>query len=270
MTDERRSRSWTARATAAGRLLALALLVTTTTATALVGGAGSAGARPAAPQSPTPQEAFIIGLYRTVFGAGHPPDSAGLAYWSAQLDLGRPATAVADHIADTARAHALFVTETYLADLGRTPDPLGLAHHRAGLDAGRDALSVTADVLASREDFARHGPRVNLYLDSLTLALLGTGTIPGSAHEVQAWLDRLGDGTDAARRRRTVVALATTNQATRRAVHVAVGRACAPDFRWSAAEDTSLRAQWHAVGGNPLRLAAFAYVVVCPSYTAPA
>ena len=108
---------------------------------------------------PLDNTGFINRVYQNVLGRS--PDTAGQAYWLAQLNGGMPRGQVMLGFSEStenqnASANSLLITMGYVGMLRRTPDPAGHAWWLAEVNAGRaSVLGLINGFLSSSEYAAR-------------------------------------------------------------------------------------------------------------------
>jgi hypothetical protein len=161
---------------------------------------------------PRTNTAFVTNLYDTFLSRS--PDSAGLSFWTAQLDAGLPRdVALASFMFSTefaqfsralfgggpARAEVNMVMDFYRGLLGRLPDSAGFNHWVGQFRAAQcqDAAAVRAQVEAISSAFVGSGEysarnRTNsLHVGDLYNAFLRRG---GDLNGVQFWINQLNAG----------------------------------------------------------------------------
>lgn len=128
---------------------------------------------------------------------GRPADSAGLTYWTGQLDKGVSIRTLANRFANTAEfregrgelSDSAFVDAMYTSILGRSADSDGRAFWLSRLEDGASRASVVASFANSRENVAK---TANLSYVVASYHVL-TGSVP-SRSEVAAQVAKLDDG----------------------------------------------------------------------------
>jgi hypothetical protein len=111
-------------------------------------------------------------------------DAAG---WVALLNMGTPATTVANAIARSAEGLGVAVDGLYHRFLGRDADPAGLAGFVSDLQAGATLEAVSQAILASPE-YQSHANADADFVESLYLNLLHRG---GAWAEASGWLTQM-------------------------------------------------------------------------------
>lgn len=164
---------------------------------------------------------FVTALYQGVLG--RPPEAAGLALWTGQLDLGlsRGDLAVAIADSDEAKTHLASATaEIYLPDaagtlvhelfetgLGREADLPSLAYFKSAL-ATLAPPQFAAEIAGSAEFMAGHAGQANdAYINSLYQAGLGRSADAGG---LATWTGALNAG---ASRSDVLLAIGTSAEA---------------------------------------------------------
>ena len=100
------------------------------------------------------ESAIVEGLYHNILGRA--ADSAGLAYWTAQLTAGESAAQVAGQFFRSTEYTTDVVESYYTTYLGRVGDPAGVASWVAKLQAGASEEQVAAAFLSSPEYTAKN------------------------------------------------------------------------------------------------------------------
>ncbi|MER2268925.1 DUF4214 domain-containing protein [Methylobacterium oxalidis] len=171
---------------------------------------------------------FVQQLYQATLGRG--ADSAGLSYWTGQLDQGVARVDVAngfvfseEHLGSLKSVFdsGLFVPDKQAADvsrlyytmLNRAPDANGLKFWTDQLDHGGSLSSLAQGFLSSGESQAKYGSLSNgAYVDALYQNALGRVS---DADGHQFWTARLDAGTS-----RADLAVQLTDSAEAQSVHV--------------------------------------------------
>jgi uncharacterized repeat protein (TIGR03803 family) len=104
---------------------------------------------------------------------GRPPDSTGLAYWSARLTSGEPRTIIANLLTHSAEYFGTVIQPAYQKFLGRTPDAAGLAFWIGRMQAGLTDEQLEAGFIASPEYYAHNGSTDKGWIDGTYQDLLG-------------------------------------------------------------------------------------------------
>ncbi|MCU0706322.1 MAG: DUF4214 domain-containing protein [Fimbriiglobus sp.] len=146
------------------------------------------------PITPTPPEGsltqaqrFVTHLYRDVLGRA--PDASGLAYWSANLDVGtftRGQVSAAFISSDEYRANT--IVSYYQNILGRTPTTAEVNGYLDQLEGGRSMTDVRQMFFASEEFFARFSRNPAAFVGQLYSQVLGR---TGTPAEVNFWVNEL-------------------------------------------------------------------------------
>ena len=151
---------------------------------------------PAGPQAATASLAgdknglYVAGVYQDVLG--RLPDQAGLAFWTAQLDAGRPISNVAASIVHSAEYYAKEIIEpAYLRYLGRPADASGIAWWTAQLQGGMSDEQLEASLIASDEFYANAGGSDPFWIDAVYQSLLGR---PADSAGQADWIQQLAGG----------------------------------------------------------------------------
>ena len=147
--------------------------------------------------TPTSSSALesVTNLYRLTLN--RPPDSTGLAHFTARLDAGAPVASVASSLLGSTEHREKIVVGYFQGILGRQPDPAGLASHVSALGQGVAEEQLVASMLASPEKSATLSDTA--FVDLLYRSVLGRG--PDTAGQ-SAQMGALATGTS-----RTALAL---------------------------------------------------------------
>ncbi|HEV3340074.1 MAG TPA: Ig-like domain-containing protein [Pirellulales bacterium] len=113
---------------------------------------GLAASGPATVNLASDQAAILTKLYQQVLGRG--PDAGGLAYWTAQIQDGKPYGAVAQGFFESDEHLDPIVENFYQEFLLRSADPQGLAHWTGVWQSHGGPESVIAGMITSPEFFA--------------------------------------------------------------------------------------------------------------------
>lgn len=138
--------------------------------------------------STTANEVFISSLYQGLLA--HTASSAGLTYWSGQLNAGLSRTQVALGIATSAEALDYDVEQFYQILLDRPADEVGLNYWIGELNAGASLDQVKAGILGSDEFFQLSGNTNEGFLNALYVHELGR---PVDAVGLVYWEQQLND-----------------------------------------------------------------------------
>ena len=137
----------------------------------------------------TGNDAFLCSAYEDLLGRA--PESAGLAFWSAQLAGGASRNTVAYDIATTPEYRSHLISGYYEAFLGRAPESGGLSYWVAQLNGGASDQSVLAAILGSGEFYADSGGTPSGFVTALYTKLLGRAPESGG---LAFWENQLSSG----------------------------------------------------------------------------
>lgn len=133
---------------------------------------------PSTPAALSANQVFVSALYNTALGRD--ADSAGLAYWTNQLNKGTSRQQVTLGIQQSVEYRTRLIDSVYETYLGRDADAAGRQWWLSQFAAGATERQFTASLLASDEYFKSAGGSdykfvQNLYQDVLGRALDGAG-----------------------------------------------------------------------------------------------
>ena len=140
----------------------------------------------------THNQAFVNHVYLDVLA--RPADAGGLAYWTSQLDQGRPRGDVAFDLVHSNEYYAnIIITPAYVNYLLRSPDAAGLAFWTDLMkNHGLTDERLEANFIASNEFYLVRGGGTNAgWVDALYMAFLGR---PADDAGKAFWLQQLALG----------------------------------------------------------------------------
>jgi hypothetical protein len=140
----------------------------------------------------SPQTLDVTQLYERVLL--RQPDSAGLQYWTTQMEDGAPNLELAVGFWDSTDYRNIEVEDDYEAYLNRAPTTAELQQWTDALESGTSEVQVALALLTSAEYLTTH-PTNTLYINGLYEDILNR--MP-SAQEQAVWLNEFAEGaTDA-------------------------------------------------------------------------
>jgi hypothetical protein len=153
----------------------------------------------------TPSQLFVNDVYLEVLQRR--ADTAGLAFWSGQIDHGQSRDQVVQAIQSSLEAFQIEVQELYATLLSRPADPSGLAAFVPVLQSGGTVEQVKAFILGSPEYLNNSGGTNAGFLDSAYLDTLDRA--PDDAGR-NVWLNQLNSGVS---RTQVAAAIVTSGEA---------------------------------------------------------